>query len=344
MSYVGARGDTEKQMAAVLHLNSKQQEVHTGFGELQQRLNDTKRQTGIELDVANGLWAQQGHTFLPEFLNFATRQYQAELRQVDFKTQAEAAAEEINGWVSKQTRDRIQNILPPGALGTDTRLVLAGAIYFKGRWAEPFIKGRTIPKPFHLSFTDRVDVPMMSHDDEVRYAESDSFQAVELPYKGDLLSMVVLLPRQVDGLEKLEGLLTPAFVAKCFHRMKKREVEIHLPRFKLESGFELSKALVEMGMRDAFLMAKTDFSGIDGTKNLFVRSIYHKALGEVNEEGTEAAAATGLHVRQTSTEPEVPDRPVFRADHPFVFLICERQSGAILFLGRLMDPRGSEPG
>jgi serpin B len=185
MAYAGARGDTEKQMAAVLHLNLKQEQVHAGFGELQRRLNDAKRQSGIELSVANGLWAQQGHKFLPEFLNVATRQYQAELRQADFKTQADAATMEINSWVSKQTRDRIKNILPPGALDLNTRLVLANAIYFKGSWAKAFVKGCTTPEPFYLSFTDKVDVPTMSHEDDVRYAENDSFQAVELPYKGD---------------------------------------------------------------------------------------------------------------------------------------------------------------
>jgi serpin B len=325
----------------VLHLNLKQQEVHVGFGELQRRLNDAKQQTGIELNVANGLWAQQGHKFLPEFLNLATCQYQAELSQVDFKMQADAAANEINSWVSKKTRDRIQNILTPGALDENTRLVLVNAIYFKGSWVKPFKKGHTKREPFHLSFTSQTDAPLMYHVDEVRYVENDSFQAVELPYKGDALSTVVLLPRQVDGLEKLEGLLTPEFVAKCLRQMKKREVEIHLPRFKLESSFELSKKLAGMGMPDVFAPS-ANLSGLDGTMNLFVRSVYHKAWGEVNEEGTEAATATGMDVVATGITPAPPKRPAFRADHPFVFLIRERQSGAILFLGRLLDPRGSE--
>jgi serpin B len=261
---------------------------------------------------------------------------------VDFKTQADAAAEEINSWVSKKTRDRIKNILPPEALDTDTRLVLANAIYFKGSWARAFIKGCTIPEPFHLSFTSQVDVPMMSHEDEVRYVESDLFQAVELPYKGDSLSMVVLLPRQLDGLEKFEGLLTPEFVAKCLGQMKKQEAEILLPRFKLESSFELSKKLAGMGMPDVF-SPSANLLGIDGTTNLFVRSVYHKAWGEVNEEGTEAAAATVAVVEEKAVL-EPPKRPIFRADHPFVFLIRERQSGAILFLGRLSDPRDSGGG
>jgi serpin B len=244
--------------------------------------------------------------------------------------------------VSKKTRDRIKNILPSRTLDENTRLVLANAIYFKGSWAKAFIKGGTIPEPFHLSSTSQVDVPMMSHEDEVRYAERDSFQAVELPYKGDSLSMVVLLPRQIDGLEKLEASLDPDFVAKCLGQMKKQEVEILLPRFKLESSFELSQKLAGMGMPAAFA-PNADFSGMDGTKNLYVRSVYHKAWGEVNEEGTEAAAAT-VAVAEEKAVLEPPKRPIFRADHPFVFLIRERQSGAILFLGRLLDARGSEGG
>jgi len=337
MTYAGARGDTEKQMGRVLHFDMSQERVHSAFGELQRQLGEAGKQEGIELNIANALWGQEGHPFLPGFLNSARGQYRANVNQVDFKTGAEAARGEINRWVEQQTKDKIKDLLPPGSLSPATRLVLANAIYFKGLWAKPYAKTETSTQPFHLSSSQEVQVPLMHHFDEVRYTGNAEFQSIELPYKGGELSMVILLPRQVDACDALENRLSPAFLSKSLDQMRRQKVEIFLPRFKLESSFELNSALAKMGMPEAF-GPQADFSGMDGTRDLFISDVFHKAWGEVNEEGTEAAAATGVAMALTAVRKPPPPPPVFRADHPFVFFIRDTRSGSILFLGRLAEP------
>jgi serpin B len=340
MTYAGASGDTEKQMAQVLRFDQAQRQLHASFGELQRQLNAAGKQKGIELSVANALWAQKGHPFVPAFLDIGRREYQANVNQADFKTGAEAARGEINHWVAQKTRDKIQDILPPGSLDAATRLVLANAIYFKGVWAKQFAKSQTSTQPFHRSAASQVDVPLMHHLDDVRYMENDDFQAVELPYQGEELSMVVLLPRQVDGCGGLENRLTPALLSSSLGQMKQQKVEIFLPRFKLESGFDLNDTLAGMGMPDVF-GPKADFSGMDGTRLLYISGVFHKAWGEVNEEGTEAAAATVTTMRSLALVRPVP-HPVFRADHPFLFFIRDTRSGSLLFVGRLAEPAAGE--
>lgn len=339
MTYAGARSQTEKQMAQVFHFSGDQRSLHEAFGQLQRQLDEAGQQKGIELSIANALWAQKGHAFLPAFLQVAQGQYQANLKQADFKTEAEAAREEINGWVAQKTRDRIKDILPPRSVEELTRLVLANAIYFKGAWAKPYDKTETTPQPFHLTLTRQADMPLMHHFDEVRYMENNDFQALELPYDGGGLSMVILLPRQVEGCGHLEDRLTPTLVPGALKQMKQQKVEIFLPRFKLESSFDLIGALAKMGMPDAFAGAKADFSGMDGARDLFISGVFHKAWGEVNEEGTEATAATAVVVGLAAMPSHPPPPPpVFRADHPFLFFIRDTRSGSLLFLGRLADP------
>jgi len=339
MTYAGARGDTEKQMSRVLHFDKNQSYLHSSFGGLQRQLEEISKQKGIELSIANALWAQKGHPFLPAFLNIAQGEYQANVKQADFERGADAATGEINHWVAQRTKDKIKDILPPGSLDRYTRLVLANAIYFKGAWAVPYDKAQTVSQPFHRSKTSQVDVPLMHHLDEVRYMENSDFQAVELPYLSGELSMVILLPRQVDACGELENRLTSALLASSVGKMKKREVDIFLPRFKLESSFDLNNALSRMGMPDAFAANKADFSGMDGTKQLFISGVFHKAWGEVNEEGTEAAAVTAVETAMSSAlRKPPPPPPVFRADHPFIFYIRDTRSGSLLFLGRLTEP------
>jgi len=336
MVYAGARGETERQMAQVLRFSQDQTRVHSSFGELERQLSEIGKQKAVELSIANGLWAQAGHPFLPAFLNVAKVDYQANLSQVDFKTGAEAVRGAINRWVAQKTKEKIQNLLPPGSVTSLTRLVLANAIYFKGAWANPFEKAQTSPQPFHLSRASQVQAPLMHHFDTVKYLENSDFQAVELPYRGYDLSMIVLLPRQVDGCGPLESRLTPALLSGLAARLAPQRVEIFLPRFKLESGFDLVDTLAKMGMPDAF-GPKADFSGMDGTRLLLISGVFHKAWAEVNEAGTEAAAATGIAVSAAVMRRPAPV-PVFRADHPFLFLIRDTRSGSILFLGRLADP------
>src|SRR6266568_630664 len=293
MTYAGTRAETEKQMGQALHFEKNQRQLHSAFGELQRQVSEASRQQGIELSIANALWAQREPPLLPAFLQIAKGEYQANVNQADFKTGAEEARDEINRWVAQKTKDKIQNILPPGSLTDLTRLVLANAIYFKGVWANPYDKAETSTQPFHVSTARQTDVPLMHHFDDVKYAEDVDLQAVELPYKGGELSMVILLPRKVDGCGNLENRLTPSLLSSSLKRMKQQKVEIFLPRFKLESGFDLNASLAELGMPDAF-STKSDFSGMDGTKLLYISGVFHKAWGEVNEEGTEAAAATAV--------------------------------------------------
>jgi serpin B len=338
MTYAGARGNTETQMAHVLHFGTDQAQLHSAFGALQWQLDQAQQQKGIELSVANALWAQQGHPFLPAFLDIGKSEYEANLKLADFKTSAEAARREINGWVAQKTKDRIKDILPPGSLNLYTRLVLANAVYFKGVWGNPFRKAETSPQPFHLTASRQIDAPLMHHFDRVKYMENDSFQAVELPYAGGELSLVVLLPRKIDGCSQLEGQLSATFLVRCLTQMKSQRVELFLPRFKMESDFKLGDTLGKMGMPDAF-GTKANFSGMDGTRNLFISDVFHKAWVEMNEEGTEAAAATIVELAPSAMPLKPPPPPpVFRADHPFILCIRDTHSGSLLFLGRLADP------
>ncbi len=339
MTYAGARGDTETQMGRVLHFSKGDARLHSSFGELQQQLNDAEKQNGIQLDIANALWAQKGEPFLPAFLKIAQDDYQASVNQADFKTSADAVTREINRWVAQKTKDKIQDILSPGSLDDLTRLVLANAIYFKGTWASPFEKAATSTSPFHISTSSQVDTLLMVHFDDVKYTGNNDFQAVELPYSGNELSMVILLPRQIDALGQLERQLTPAFLARLLAQMQKQNVKIFLPRFKLESGFKLNDTLAKMGMPDAFIWQKANFFGLNGTNSLYISGVFHKAWSEVTEEGTEAAAATVPVAATMGIEEPASPPPVFRADHPFIFLIRGTRSGSLLFVGRLTDPR-----
>ena len=337
MTYGGARGDTAAQMAQVLHFSKDARQLDSSFSALQHQLNEAGEQKGIQLNVANALWAQQGHAFLPAFLNAARDEYQANVNQADFKTGAESARGEINHWVAQKTQDRIKDILPPGSVDSMTRLVLANAIYFKGAWAAPFRAAETRPLPFHVSADSQIQAPLMHHAESVRYMEDDSLQAVEMPYSGYGLSMVVLLPRRIDGCGDLESRLTPALLSNSLTQMKQQKVEIFLPKFKQDSAFELNGALAKMGMPDAF-GSKADFSGMDGTRQLYISGVFHKAWVEVNEQGTEAAAATATTIKSLSMARPLAPPPVFRADHPFIFLIRDTRSGSLLFLGRLAQP------
>jgi serpin B len=281
-------------------LGDNQRWLHSAFGQLQNQLGQAGKQKGIELSVAHVLWAQRGRPFLPAFLKITQDDYQANINQIDFETEADVAINKINHWVAQKTEERIKDILSPGSLDRYTRLVLVNAIYFKGIWAVPFQKGATSIAPFHLSRGSQIDMPLMHHFDNVRYMESSDLQAVEMPYAGEGLSILVVLPRQVDGCRKLDGELSPALLSNMLSRMKKQRVEIFLPRFKLEYTFTLNKTLARLGMPDAF-GPKADFSGMDGTELLYLSLVLHKAWGEVNDEGTEAAAATMFLAREGGT-------------------------------------------
>jgi serpin B len=338
MTYAGARGQTAEEMAGALHFTLPADRLHPAMGGLLRDLNGDGGKRGYALSVANALWAQRGHPFLPEFLKLVHDDYDAAAREMDFAGAADESRRVINAWVEKQTHDRIKDLLPAGSVNSDTRLVLTNAIYFKGDWAHPFQKSHTHDAPFRLGGGKEVTVRMMGpttgETAEYGYFEDSTLQALEMPYAGKELSMVVLLPRKVDGLEELEKALTPGRLQEWLGKLREREVSVSLPRFKVTAQFMLNDALAALGMRLAFT-SQADFSGMDGRRDLAISAVVHKAFVDVNEKGTEAAAATGVVVKALAE----PLRLAFRADHPFLFLIRDRRSGAVLFMGRLTDPR-----
>ena len=336
MTWAGARGDTESQMAQVLHFSTVQTGLHSQFAGLQNQLNAVQQKKEVALNIANALWAQKDHSFLPAFLKVATGNYAAKVKQVDFRTDAEPARKDINDWVSGKTADRIQNLIPPGALGPMTRLVLVNAIYFKGQWATQFKSRDTAPAPFTTASGQTSSAQFMNLTDSFRYAEADGLQLLELPYAGGDLSMVVLLPAETNSFGDFENTLTAEKLTGWLGQARKQKVNAFLPKFKLTQQFALADTLAAMGMTDAF-SPRADFSGMDGTRDLFISAVIHKAFVEVNEEGTEAAAATGVMVGAMAVMRPI-SIPIFRADHPFVFLIRDVRSGSILFLGRVTDP------
>jgi serpin B len=343
MAAAGAKGETYGEMLSTLHLSEIGNELdraHPIYRELLKRWNADDKNRGYRLRVANRLWGQKGFSFLDDYLSLTEGEYGAKLGIVDFEHETEAARKEINAWVEKQTAEKIKNLLPPGAIDGSTRLVLTNAIYFKGDWASPFKKEMTREEKFIPLSGSQVKVPMMHAKKHCRYADDDSMQVLELPYKGHELSMLIFLPKKLDGLPELEKSLTAAKVGEVRGNLAGREVDISLPKFKLEDSFSLSKALTALGMKSAFT-GGADFSNIDGRRDLFISAVLHKAFVDVNEMGTEAAAATGTGMAM-SARPDPTPPAVFRADHPFLFAICDNPSGGILFVGRLAKP--SEPG
>jgi serpin B len=339
MTSAGARGQTADQMVDVLRfpkdLRAHPASLHAACAGLQNDLNAAGAKGAFDLAVANRLWGQKGYEFLPDFLALVEKNYGAGIEQVDFARATEAARQTINAWIEKQTRDKIKDLLKPGVLDAMTRLVLTNAIYFKGKWASEFDKKLTRDEDFFVTPEKKVTAPLMRRTAEFGYFDGGEMHALELAYQGDRLAMVVLLPKSKDGIEGLEAALTPNMLEGTCAGLRRREVQVALPRFKTTAEFSLKDPLVAMGMTDAFDPAKADFSGMSGKKDLFISAVVHKAFVDVNEEGTEAAAATAVVARMTAVA-EPP--PVFRADHPFLFLIRDTRSGAILFLGRILDP------
>jgi len=338
MTYGGARGETAKQMAQTLHFDLPTDKLHPAFAGLEASLNAVQQKGQVKLAVANSLWPQKGYVFRPDYLALCQKYYGTSITPVDYKGDTETARKTINDWVEQKTNKKIVELLKPGVLKALTRLVLANAIYFKGTWDSPFETRITTGQPFHSSSTRTVTAPLMEKEARFGYAESPGLQVLELPYAGNDLSMVVLLPRKVDGLGDLEAKLTTQTLGAWTTNMDGQEVHVFLPKFKTTSEFSLAETLATLGMTNAF-DDRADFSGMDGKKDLFIYAVIHKAFVEVNEEGTEAAAATAVVMAPTAAPPPNP-RPVpaFRADHPFLFLIRDNRTGSVLFLGRITDP------
>lgn len=335
MTYAGARGNTEAQMSRTLHFALPQERLHPAFGAVQRKLRAIEERGDVELATANALWGLEAYPFRDAYFDLVKKSYSAELHSVDFEREFEKARVEINQWVEGQTKAKIRDLLAPGTLDPATALVLVNAVYFRGDWAHQFDEKATQDATFFAAADKKVDVPLMHQKRRFGYFETDSLQVLEIPYAGDDLSMVVVLPRALDGLPDLERSLDPARLAAWIGALEEREVSVFLPRFRAESEFILNGTLSSMGMPDAF-GGTADFTGMSPTGELFISDVVHKAYADVNEKGTEAAAATAVVMARVSFEESV----VFRADHPFVFLIRDTASGSILFLGRVVEPAG----
>jgi serpin B len=337
MACAGARGDTASEMAKTLHFTLPPEKLHPVMGALLSDLNAAHE--GYQLSVANALWAQQGYTFLDDFLNLLKTNYGAGLNQVNFKGATEAARLTINQWVEQKTQDKIKDLLQPGALRSDTRMVLTNAIYFKGDWETQFDKAQTKDEDFHLSKTQTATAPLMHREGRFSYFDGGTFQILEVPYKSQELSMIVFLPKDPGGLPALEQSLTDSNMQQWLHQMTSvSKVIVTMPKFKMTQQFELGSTLSAMGMPQAF-SSSADFSGMTGHRDFAISEVIHKAYIDVNEEGTEAAAATAVTMRALAMPAPQAPPPVFRADHPFVFMIRDNRSASILFMGRMADPR-----
>jgi len=335
MTWAGARENTAVQMAETLHFTEKPAQFHRAIGDLISQLNAVQKETDVELSIANAIWAQKGYQFLDEFFRIVQQSYQADLKQVDFSSAAESARQAINAWVEQQTNEKIKDLLPPKVLNALTRLVLVNAIYFKGFWDNQFKSRDTREMEFWLLTEIAVKVPMMHQEHQFGYWENDWLQIIEMPYKEESLSLIVLLPKEKTGITDLEQKLNFENMMAWQSRLRKRKVIVFFPKFKIESQFSLGQTLALMGMPDAFDPELADFSAMVGQKELYISAVIHKAFLEVNEEGSEAAAATGVVVSVTSI---APSPPIFKADHPFVFFIRDNKSQSILFLGRVLNP------
>jgi len=339
MTYAGARGETAQQMADTLHFTLGQDRLHPAFNWLDAELASRgegaagKDEKGFRLNIVNAIWGQKDYEFLINFLDILAENYGAGLRILDFMAEPEESRVTINDWVSNQTEGRIEDLIPQGAIDELTRLVLTNAIYFNAAWEYPFNATMTADGPFYLLDGGQVTVPMMKQTKLLGYAEGEGYQAVELPYEDVPLSMVILLPAS-GSFEAFEQGLQAQQVSDIIDGRQFREVDLSMPKFEFDSEFSLKDILTGMGMPVAF-SGDADFSGMTGNRELSIGDVIHKAFVSADEAGTEAAAATAVTM-PTSGPPEPPAEVTI--DRPFIFLIRDIKTGAIIFVGRVLNP------
>ncbi len=334
MTMAGARGATAKEMGQVLGV-ADAAAAGAQYRLLAKQISALQSGGAVQLSIANSLWGQEGIEFGPAFLQQLRQDYESDLLQADFRGAAEAARQKINKWVSDKTQQRITDLIASGAIRPDTQLVLVNAIYLKANWLEQFEPRMTRDGDFKATGGKTVKAKMMGKVFSAAYAEDAGTQMIELPYRGGSLSMFILLPRQQDGLKQLEESL-PTTLASLKEKATKRRVSLALPRFTLRYQADLVQPLTKMGMPSAF-GTQADFTGMREEGALRISNVVHQAFVEVDEQGTEAAGATGVMMRPTAMRQQ--EEPVaFVADHPFVFAIIERATGTVLFVGRLVDP------
>jgi len=338
MTWAGARGTTETEMAEAMRFRLGQQRLHPAFNgldlELASRAEDSGENVPLPfvLHVTNALFGQVGYQFMDAFLDTLAQHYGAGLRLMDFINQTEASRVAINAWVSEQTHERIKELVPQGVISAATRLVLVNAIYFTASWAEPFDEADTQNRPFQRLDGSEVEVPTMQKTIDAVYSAGDGFQAAEIPYDGQKLAMLVIVP-DAGRFEAVESTLSTSVVAQIREGLTEHQVELSLPKFSFRSDVPSKEPLKALGMIEAFGGA-ADLSGMNGTGGLFIQDVVHQAFVAVDENGTEAAAATAVIVGETSAPP----RATLSIDRPFVFAIIDRPTGATLFIGRVLDP------
>jgi len=333
MTFEGSRNNTRKEMAGVLHLSMSDAERQQGFSTL---LAATKAGPGkhYKLEGANALWGQKDIHFEPAFTSTIANFYGGGFNTVDYIGDKPGSIHKINAWVEDKTAGKIRNLIHPDDISDMTRLVLTNAIYFKGNWALPFKKDETKIEAFNMNAAHKVQVPMMQQTGHFRFVRENGLVALEMPYVDNELSMVAILP---DGdVEKLGESLSLDEVQTIRSRMRSQKVDVYIPRFKFETRYLLKSKLSEMGMPEAFSDSLADFGGITGHKDLYISQVIHQAMIDVNEEGSEAAAATAVIMNGKSIEFDM--KEVFRADHPFIFMIVQNATGSILFIGRVSNP------
>jgi len=339
MTYAGARNQTAEQMADTLQFLLEQERLHPAFNWLDAELAsrgegaEGKDEEGFRLNIVNAIWGQKDYSFLSTFLDVLAENYGAGLRILDFINETEESRLAINQWVSDQTEGRIKDLIPQDAIDALTRLVLTNAIYFNAAWENPFDEDMTADGPFYLLDDGQVSVPMMKQTESFGYTEGEGYQAVELLYDGCELSMVIFLP-EAGNFEAFEEGLQFQQVCDIISGLQSTGVTLTMPRFEFDSAFSLKDTLAGMGMPVAF-SGEADFSGMTGNRDLFISKVVHKAFVSVDEAGTEAAAATAVIMPESG-----PPEPTVEVtiDHPFIFLIRDIETGAILFVGRVMNP------
>lgn len=334
MTYAGARGETAAEMKEALHYG---EDIHESNRILKMSVSGAPESAG-ELAIANSIWPMRGYRFLNAYKNLLRRDYDVEVTPLDYKRQPERSRRAVNEWVEEKTRERIKDILPPNSVGVDTRLVLVNAVYFKAPWIEAFKDFNTADADFFVTSADRRSVRMMNAVDTYHYMDRNDFQAVKMLYKQGAYSMTLILPKQRSGMPAFESALTPELLKEIQTMSERRRLDLYVPKFKAERTFDVSETMQFLGIRQAFDPTRADFSGMNGKRDLYISAAIHKAFVEIDEEGTEAAAATAISVSRMSAPINVPEPLVFRADHPFIFMIQDEASGTILFMGKVVKP------
>ncbi len=333
MTYEGAKNETAADMQKVLQFPQNNDTMLCSFGRLYNIYNFHNNYT---LETANALWTQHDFSFLDSYLDFIEHYYMGKATEVDF-LQAEETAEQINNWIEEKTHDKIQDMLSSEDIDPATKMILTNAIYFKGDWLYQFDPDDTLEKDFYVTDEETVTVPMMQLDDDdvkFNYTETDDFQMLELPYDGNNVSMIVLLPKE-NNISTIEQQISWENISDWEQSFQEKQVKVILPKFEMETTYNLGQHLIEMGMQVPFTTS-ADFSGMDGRRDLFIGKVLHNAFVQVDETGTEAAAATTVHMELTAIPPS--DQLVFNADHPFLFFIQHKQTDNILFMGKIVSP------